>query len=89
MEVFLKILIILLITTEIVIFSFCKYWRENNPWKWFFVKLLTTISLIIMICWGKETYGNCELIVVTLFSMVVGIDFAHTYITANNSKMID
>lgn len=79
----------ILLTVEFVMIMFCGYWRENNPWKWFFIKLLTTVSIIIMICWGKETYEIYELITVALFGIAVGIDFAHAYITSNNTKTID
>lgn len=89
METFITTLAILFIAIELIIFSFCEYWRELHPWKWFFVKLLTTISLIIIICWGKETYGNYVLIAVALFGIATGIDYATAYNTANNTKTID
>ena len=89
METVFKFIVLGLIAFEIALYMFCEYWRELNPWRWFFVKLLTTVSIITMICWGKETYGICELIAVAIFGIATGIDFAHTYITVNNSKTID
>lgn len=89
METFLTILIILFIAVFHIIISFCEYWRNLHPWKWFFVKLLTTISLIIIICWGKECYDNCELITVALFGIAIGIDYASAYNIATNTKNID
>ena len=89
METIFEFIVLGLIVFEIAIHMYCEYWRELHPWKWFFVKLLTTVSVIIMILWGKETYANYELIAVAIFGIATGIDFAHTYITANNSKMID
>ena len=89
METVFDYIVLGLIVFEIAIYMYCEYWRELHPWKWFFVKLVTTVSLIIMICWGKETYENYELIAVAFFGIATGIDFAHTYITANNTKNLD
>jgi hypothetical protein len=89
MENIFDFIVLGLIVIEIAIYMYCEYWRELHPWKWFFVKLLTTVSVIIMICWGKECYENHELIAVAIFGIATGIDFAHTYITVNNTKMID
>lgn len=89
METIFEFIVLGLIIFEIAIYMYCEYWRELHPWKWFFVKLLTTVSVIIMILWGKETYENYELIAVAIFGIATGIDFAHTYITANNSKNLD
>lgn len=89
METIFDYFVLGLIAFEIALYMFCEYWRELNPWRWFFVKLVTTISLIIWICWGKETYGICELIAVGIFGVATGIDFATAHLTASNSKMID
>lgn len=89
METLFGFIVLCLIVIEIAIYMFCEYWRELHPWKWFFVKLLTTISVIIMICWGKECYENYELIAVAIFGIATGIDYANTYITVNNTKNID
>lgn len=42
-----------------------------------------------MICWGKETYETYELIVVAIFGMATGIDYATAYNIATNTKNID
>ena len=89
METVFGFIILGLIVIEIAIYMYCEYWRELHPWKWFFVKLLTTVSIIIMICWGKESYENYELIAVAFFGIATGIDFAHTYFAANNTKTLD
>ena len=89
METIFEFIVLGLIVIEIAIYMYCEYWHKLHPWKWFFVKLLTTVSVIIMILWGKETYENYELIAVAIFGIATGIDFAHTYITVNNTKMID
>lgn len=89
METVFSFIVLGLIVIEIAIYMYCKYWRELHPWKWFFVKLLTTISVIIMILWGKEFYENYELIAIAFFSIATGIDYATTYNAANNTKNID
>lgn len=89
METVFEFIVLGLIVIEIAIYMYGEYWRELHPWKWFFIKLLTTVSIIIMICWGKECYENYELFAVAFFSIATGIDYAYTYITVNNTKNID
>lgn len=89
METVFNFIVLGLIVIEIALYMFCEYWRELHPWKWFFVKLVTTLSLIIWICWGKETYEIYELIAVAIFGIATGIDFTTAHITANNTKNLD
>lgn len=89
METIIGFVLLGFIVMEMGILMFCEYWRELHPWKWFFVKTVTTVSLMIWFCLGKEHYESYEIILTAILGIVIGIDFTHTYITSNNSKMID
>ena len=60
--------------------KYCEYWRENNPWKWFVIKLLTTMSIVIYIVHDKELITMIDLGICGVLGACIGIDFASTYI---------
>lgn len=80
MNTILLIIIGILLTVELGMIMFCEYWREDNPWKWFVIKLLTTLSIIIYIVHDKELITMFDLCMCALLGVSVGIDFAYTYI---------
>lgn len=80
MNTILPIIIGILLTVELGMIMFCEYWRENNPWKWFVTKLLTTMSIVIYIVHDKELITMFDLIICAILGACIGIDFAYTYI---------
>ena len=80
MNTILLIIIGILLTVELGMIMFCEYWRENNPWKWFVIKLLTTMSIVIFIVHDKELITRFDLCICAILGVCIGIDFAYTYI---------
>ena len=80
MEFVMLITICLLLAIEGALMMFCEYWRENNPWKWFFIKTFTTLFIVFYILHGRETLVWFDLIFVAILAVCFGIDFACTYI---------
>lgn len=80
MEFVMLITICLLLAIEGALMMFCEYWRENNPWKWFVIKTLTTLLIVTYIMFDAEAFGKIDLVFVSIISACIGIDFAYTYI---------
>jgi hypothetical protein len=80
MNTILLIIIGILLTVELGMIMFCEYWRENNPWKWFVIKTLTTLLIVIYIVNDKELITMFDLIICAVLGAGLGIDFASTYI---------
>ena len=80
MEFFMLITICLLLAIEGALMMFCEYWRENNPWKWFVIKLLTTLLIVFYIVHDKELITRFDLCICAVLGVCIGIDFACTYI---------
>lgn len=80
MNTILLIIIGILLTVELGMIMFCEYWRENNPWKWFVIKFLTTMSIVIYIVHDKELITMFDLCICAVLAACIGIDFAYTYI---------
>lgn len=80
MNTILLIIIGILLTVELGMIMFCEYWRENNPWKWFIIKTVTTLLIVIYLISGSETFSIVEFVFVSIISTCLGIDFTCTYI---------
>lgn len=85
MNTILLIIIGILLTVELGIIMFCDYWRDNNPWKWFIIKTLSTIAIVSWFLKGEEAFGMFDIIFVSILSICVGIDLTCTII---NSKAL-
>ena len=68
---------------------FCEYWRENNPWKWFFVKTFTTLFIVFYILHGRETLAWFDLIFVAILAVCFGIDLTCTMLDAKKKNNYD
>mgnify|MGYP003289675927 CR=1 FL=1 len=75
-----------LLTIELGLIMFCEYWRENNPWKWFFVKTLTTLLIVFYILHNKEMINGWDLGVCALLGVCLGIDIAYTVMDAKKNN---
>lgn len=80
MEIVMLITICLLLAIEGALMMFCEYWRENNPWKWFFIKTFTTLFIVFYLLHGEETIEMFDLIFVSIISICFGIDLTCTII---------
>jgi hypothetical protein len=80
MNTIFLIIIGILLTVDIAMIMYCEYWRENNPWKWFIIKTLTTLLIVTYIMFDAEAFGKIDLVFVSIISVCIGIDFACTYI---------
>ena len=80
MNTIFLIIIGILLTVELGMIMFCEYWRENNPWKWFVIKLLTTMSIVIYIVHDKKLITMFDLCICAVLGACIGIEFVYTYI---------
>ena len=80
MGIVMLITICLLLAIEGALMMFCEYWRENNPWKWFVIKTLTTFLIVTYIVFDAESFCKIDLVFVSIISVCVGIDFTCTII---------
>lgn len=80
MNTIFLIIIGILLTVDIAMIMYCEYWRENNPWKWFFIKTLTTLLIVTYIMFDAEAFGKIDLVFVSIISACIGIDFTCTLI---------
>lgn len=80
MNIIFLIIIGILLTVDMAMIMYCEYWRENNPWKWFVIKTLTTLLIVTYIMFDAEAFGKIDLVFVSIISACIGIDFAYTYI---------
>ena len=80
MNTILLIIVGILLTVELGMIMFCEYWRENNPWKWFVIKTLTTFLIVTYIVFDAESFCKIDLVFVSIISVCVGIDFTSTII---------
>lgn len=80
MNAIFLIIIGILLTVELAMIMYCEYWRENNPWKWFIIKSITTLLIVTYIVFDAESFGKIDLVFVSIISVCIGIDFACTYI---------
>ena len=71
MNTILLIIIGILLTVEFGMIMYCEYWRENNPWKWFVIKLLTTMSIVIYIVHDKELITMFDLIICAVLAACI------------------
>ena len=76
----------ILFTLEIWLMISCKYWRENNPWKWFFVKTLTTLSIVFYILHDKEMINGWDLGFCSFLGVCLGIDITCTIMDTKKKK---
>ena len=89
MEFVMIITICLLLTIKGALMMFCEYWRENNPWKWFFIKTFTTLFIVFALLHGAETIEMFELILVSIISICFGIDLTCTILDAKKKNNYD
>jgi hypothetical protein len=80
MNAIFLIIIGILLTVDIAMIMYCEYWRENNPWKWFFIKTLTTLLIVTYIMFDAEAFGKIDLVFVSIISACIGIDLTFTLI---------
>lgn len=80
MNTILLIIIGILLTVELGMIMFCEYWRENNPWKWFVIKTITTLLIVTYLVFDAESIGKIDLVFVSIISVCLGIDFTCTLI---------
>jgi hypothetical protein len=80
MNIIFLIIIGILLTVDIAMIMYCEYWRENNPWKWFFIKTLTTLLIVTYIMFDAEAFGKIDLVFVSIISACIGIDLTFTLI---------
>jgi hypothetical protein len=80
MNTIFLIIIGILLTVDIAMIMYCEYWRENNPWKWFFIKTLTTLLIVTYIMFDAEAFGKIDLVFVSIISACIGIDLTFTLI---------
>lgn len=86
MNIIILIIIAVLLTLELGLIMFCEYWRENNPWKWFFVKTLTTLSIVFYIVHDKEMICGWDMVFCNIIAICIGIDLAYNIINYTNKK---
>ena len=89
MNTILLIIVGILLAIEGALMMFCEYWRENNPWKWFFIKTFTTLFIVFYILHGRETLAWFDLIFVAILAVCFGIDVALTTIDAKKKNNYD
>lgn len=89
MENILSFIVLVFILMEASLIMFCDYWRDNNPWKWFIIKTLTTFLIVIWICFGKEHYDAFEVGIALVLGFGMGMDFINTLLQAKNIRLID
>ena len=89
MNTILLIIIGILLTVELGMIIFCEYWRENNPWKWFVIKTLTTLLIIFYIVHDMTTFGGWEMMCCAIIGVCLGIDLTITIIEAKEQNKID
>lgn len=86
MNTIFLIIIGILLTVELGIIMFCDYWRDNNPWKWFIIKTLSTIAIVSWFLREEKVFGMFDIIFVSILSICVGIDFVCTIINSKTLK---
>ena len=89
MEFVILITICLLLAIEGALMMFCKYWRENNPWKWFFIKTFTTLLIIFYIVHDMTTFGGWDMMCCGIIGVCLGIDLTITIIEAKEKNKFD
>ena len=80
MNTILLIIVGILLTVELGMIMFCEYWRENNPWKWFAIKTLTTLIVVIYLLFDAESFDVIDFVFVSIISVCFGIDLTCTLI---------
>lgn len=67
-----------LLTIQLLMFVYCKHWCDNNPWKWFCIKCITSLSIIIYFVGDKDIISKTDLICSIIIAISIGIDLALT-----------
>lgn len=80
MNAIFLIIIGILLMVDMALIMYCEYWRENNPWKWFVIKTLTTLLIVTYIMFDAEAFGKIDLVFVSIISACIGIDLTFTLI---------
>ena len=80
MNIIFLIIIGIALSVELGLLMCCEYWCENNPWKWFIIKTLTTFLIVTYIVFDAESFCKIDLVFVSIISVCVGIDFTCTLI---------
>jgi hypothetical protein len=78
MYIILGIAIGILLTIQLMLFVYCKHWCDNNPWKWFCIKCITSLSIIIYFVGDKDIISKTDLICSIIIAIAIGIDLALT-----------
>lgn len=89
MTTIMLIIIGVLLALELGLIMFCEYWRENNPWKWFFVKTLTTLSIVFYILYDKDMINGWDLGFCAFLGVCFGIDIVLTMMDAKRKNNYD
>mgnify|MGYP003291197817 CR=1 FL=1 len=80
MNIIFLIIIGIALSVELGLLMCCVYWCENNPWKWFVIKTLTTLIIVTSIVFDEVSFGKIDLVFVSIISVCYGIDFICTLI---------
>lgn len=78
MYISLGIIVGILLTIQLMLLAYCKYWRVNNPWKWFCVKFVTSLLVVIYFVTDEDIISKTDLICSIIIALGIGIDFALT-----------
>ena len=78
MYISLGIVVGILLTIQLMLLAYCKYWRVNNPWKWFCVKFVTSLLVVIYFVTDEDIISKTDLICSIIIAIGIGIDFALT-----------
>lgn len=84
MNTIFLIIIGIALSVELSLLMCCKHWCENNPWKWFIIKTLTTLIIVSSIVFDVKSFGKIDLVFVSIISVCFGIDFICTLIDSKN-----
>lgn len=76
----LIIIIGVLLTIELAMLMYCEYWRENNPWKWFSLKTITTLLIVFYLIHDVESFTKIDITFASIVAVCFGIDFTCTLI---------
>ena len=76
----------IILTIQMFLFAFCAYWRNNNPWKWFAIKTISTVMVIFYIIHDKEMICGWDMVFCAIIAICIGVDLAYTVINSTNKN---
>ena len=71
----------LFVFLELFLFAFCSYWRFNNSWRWYAIKTVTSLFVIVAIMLNMSDTPVVDAIAISIVSFAFGLDTAHAIYT--------